>query len=160
MRRLTALLAALLLPTMAQAAVIPPEGVDADFEAFSGIEARKAVILCEELTVRAAPSASSEVLTTLRGDSEKRYFLTWEQQGNWINAYYSDGAAAGWVRAEYVIIDPPYFETEQETPVLAYGEADAPRVALLPTGERLPVLLETEGYYVVALHGGAGWIAK
>ena len=49
MRRLTALLAALLLPAMAQAAVIPPEGVDADFEAFSGIEARKAVVLCEEL---------------------------------------------------------------------------------------------------------------
>ena len=88
LRPLTAaLLAALLLTAgCAGAAILPAGGTNPLFETWTGIEAVRAVVLCQSLTGRDRPNGEA-VHTFLNGDT----FLTWETDGEWINAYYSNG---------------------------------------------------------------------
>ncbi len=141
----------------AAAEIRPPEGVDLTYKSWTGVEALRAVVLCESLSVRVSPSDSAEIAHTLRNGET---FLTWETKDGWLNAYYSDGFEAGWVRADYAIINPPYYVAEKDTPAYAYGETGAPRVALINRNDELPIIHETEDYYIVALRGASAWIRK
>lgn len=136
---------------------ISPAGIVAGFEQYTGIQALGAVVLCESLTVRQEPDSGAPTATTLvNGET----FLTWETQDGWLNAHYSDGAEAGWVRSEYVLVDPAYVMTEADTPAYAYDGVDSPRVALLEAGLKLPIIKETGTGYVVALRGAAAFLRK
>lgn len=134
---------------------VPPEGVVESFHEYTGIEGKRAYVLCESLTVRRAPDWSASYFTRLHnGDT----FITWEQQGGWLNAYFSDGSDIGWVRSEYVLVDPSFVKTQVATPAYAYDGDSSPRVGLVGGGVELPVIAKTDKGYWVSLRGGSAFI--
>lgn len=146
-----------MLSGSAGATIIEPRGINLEFKRFTGIEAKRAVVLCRSLSVRNDRYDNARKVNTLSaGDT----FLTWESWDGWCNCYYSDGAETAWVRNAYVLEDPAYYLTDGQTPVYAYGDTMAPRVALLTRNEELPIILETDEWCVVSLRGAAGWIRK
>jgi len=147
----------MLVAGSACATIIEPRGVDLEFKLFSGIEAKRAVVLCKSLSVHAEPNASSQKIRSL---SAGKTFLTWEMQNEWCNCYYSDGSEAAWVRDYYVLEDPAYYLTDELTPVYAYGDLRAPRIGLLDDGEEYPIIMETADWCVISLRGASGWVRK
>ena len=139
-------------PGMGRAAIIPPYG-----EGQIGLEA---VVLCESLTVRKDRSASSKAVATLSyGD----VFAVQKQADGWAECFLSDdvdAGPAGWVNADYIIIDPAWYRTEEGTPVYAWNDTAAPKVALLDKGTVLPILKEEGDWLIVSLRGATGWIHK
>ncbi len=154
-RLLPALLSLLLLISSAQASILPAEGVQQGFLSFTGMEGRRAVVLCESLSVCDAREGK-KIATLQFGD----HFIVTESWDGWATCYASDGSISGWVRSDYIMIDPAYYVTDDDTPVYAWGNTLAPRVALLDPGETLPILLDREDWVVVSLRGAAGWIKK
>ena len=71
-----------------------------------------------------------------------------------------DAGPSGWVNSDYIIIDPSWYRTDETTPVYAWNDTAALKVALLDKGTRLPILKEEDAWYVVSLRGAAGWIHK
>lgn len=137
---------------MAQAEILPPYG-----EGQIGLQA---VVLCEELTVRQEPSASSKAVTTLHyGDR----ITVQPQTGGWAACFLSDSVDAGrtgWVNEDYLAIDSAWYRTEKQTPVYAWNDTMAPKVALLDKNTILPILKEEGDWLIVSLRGAAGWIHK
>ena len=156
------ILMALMLGCMgaACAKIIPPEepGQQIGYEA---------VVLCETLTLREKPSASSKAVKTLeygalpivvgadRPDGMK-------VENGFVYCTLGDGldSPVGWINASYIFINPAWYVTEKETPVYAWNGADAPRVALLDKDTRLPILQEEDEWYLVSLRGAVGYIHK
>ena len=136
--------------SIGRADIIPAHG-----EGQIGLEA---VVLCESLTVRQQPSASSAAVTTLHfGDT----IIVQPETGGWAACFLSDdvdGSRAGWVNEDYLAIDPARFRTEEQTPVYAWNDTAAPRVALLDKDTLLPILKIEGNWIVVSLRGAAGWI--
>ncbi len=136
---------------IAQAEIIPPHG-----EGQIGLQA---VVLCESLTMRREPAASAKAVRTFRyGDLP----IVVEQKDGWAYCVEGDSedALAGWVNADYLAVDPAWYRTEQKTPVYAWNDTAAPKVALLDEGTVLPILKDEGEWLVVSLRGAAGWIRK
>ena len=137
--------------TAARAEVIPPYG--------EGQFGLSAVVLCEELTMREKPSASSKAVETLHYGDRPNVI---SQSDGW--AYCVDGdsedSPVGWIRADYIAIDPAWYETGAATWVYAWNDAAAPKVALLEKGTTLPILKDDGAWFVVSLRGASGWIMK
>ena len=135
---------------MAHAEIIPARGY--------GQIGLTAYVLCDELTVRQGPSASSRALETLHcGD----FFLVDRQEDGWAHGFDSDSeydSVEGWVNADYIIVDPALYVTEGRTPVYAWDDEDAPKVALLGGDQTLPILKEEGDWLLVSLRGATGWI--
>ena len=135
---------------IARAEILPPRG-----EGQIGLQA---VVLCETLSVRREPSADSEAVQTLRcGD----VIIVQPETGGWAACFLTDsvdGERAGWVNEDYLAIDPAWYRTEEKTPVYAWNETTAPKVALLDANTALPVLKAEGEWLVVGLRGAAGWI--
>lgn len=132
--------------------IIPPSGM--------GQIGYEAVVLCESLTVREKPDASSKAVQTLQ---QGKVFLVMEQSNGWADVVLSDdvdGAPVGWVNADYIVIDPAWYKTDDKTPVYAWNDTAAPRVALLGKGETMPILKEEGDWLIVGLRGATGWIQK
>ena len=135
----------------AQAEIIPPRG-----EGQIGLQA---VVLCEKLTMRQNPDPSSRGIKTFRyGDLP----IVMQVSGGWAYCVEGDSedAASGWVNADYIVIDPAWYRTEGLTPVYAWKDTTALRVALLDTGTELPILKEEGRWLIVSLRGAVGWIRK
>ena len=135
-----------------QAEIIPAYG-----EGQTGLEA---VVLCEELTVREMPGASSGAVQKLKYGTR---FIVQPQTGGWARCFLSDAldaGPAGWVNEDYLAIDPAWYRTETSTPVYAWNETTAPKVALLGRNTTLPILKEEGDWLIVSLRGAAGWIHK
>lgn len=134
------------------AEILPPYG--------QGQIGLQAVVLCESLTVRQERSAESKaVKTLLYGDT----FIVQDQWDGWANCFLSDSVDAGpsgWVNSDYIIIDPSWYRTDEATPVYAWNDTMAPKVALLSKGATLPILKDDGEWLVVSLRGAAGWIYK
>jgi len=138
-----------------QAEVIPPYG-----EGQIGLQA---VVLCEELTMRGSPDASSGAVRVLPYGS--RINLPYGRQlqpGGWAYCVLGDSedSDVGWVKADYLAIDPAWYRTDRKTQVYAWNDPEAPRVALLDRDQMLPVLKEDGDWLVVSLRGAVGWIRK
>lgn len=146
----TVLILALVCVTAAQAELIPPYG-----EGQIGLEA---VVLCENLTIRREPATDAAAVQTLHyGDR----FAVLKQEKGWAQCVLSDdvdAGPAGWVNADYLMIDPAWFRTEKATPVYAWDDTAAPKVALLDKDTLLPVLKAEGDWLVVSLRGATGWI--
>ena len=154
-RAIVLFLVFMLLAASASATVLPPEGISAGYLSFTGIEACRAVVLCESLSV--SDERDGSVIDKLYfGDT----FMTSESWDGWANCTYADGSKSGWVRSDYIVIDPAYCLTDSQTAVYAYGNTMAPRVALLDSGTKLPIIAEMGDWYVVSLRGASGWIRK
>ena len=155
---LTALMLMLASVSLAHAEVIPPYG-----EGQIGLHA---AILCGELSLREAPDASSRVVKTLKyGD----FIIVTEERDGWAHCVLGDSedSKAGWVNADYIVVDPAWYRTEGKTPVYAWNDTSAPRVALLDANTELfdpntflPVLKDEGNWLLVSLRGAVGWIHK
>ena len=156
MKRILAIaISIMLFATTASATVLPPEGISAGYLSFTGIEAYRAVVLCESLSV--CDEREGKAIDKLYfGDT----FMTSESWDGWADCSYADGSKTGWVRSDYIVIDPAYYLTDAQTAVYAYGDTMAPRVALLDKGIKLPIVAEMDDWYVVSLRGASGWIRK
>lgn len=147
---LTALLLLLGMAGTGLAEIIPAEG--------EGQIGLPAVVLCEKLTVREQATSSSRGVKTLRNGDRMIVQL---QGGGWALCFLSDAldeGPAGWVNKDYLAIDPDWYRTEELTPVYAWNDRSAPRVALLDTNTLLPILKREGSWLVVSLRGASGWI--
>ena len=135
-----------------RAEIIPPHG-----EGQIGLQA---VVLCESLTVRKERSASSKAVKKLQyGDR----IIVQERWDGWAECFLSDAVdagPAGWVNSDYIAIDPAWYRTDETTPVYAWNDTMAPKVALLGKGETLPILKDDGEWLIVSLRGATGWIYK
>ena len=141
------------------AEIIPPYGL--------GQCGLTAAVLCEELTLREAPDSSSRAVRTLRYGQTVSVN---EQAGGWAHVIIGEGedAPQGWINADYIIIDPAWYRTEKKTPVYAWNDTAAPKIALLDVNTAgfmdrdtyLPVLKDEGDWLLVSLRGAVGWIHK
>ncbi len=157
MKRIVAiLLAALLMLGSANALVVQPEEYNTNFYSKTGLYTYDAYVLCDSLTLRSKPDIYSRALRQL-SHGQKLYVSM--QQGEWYHVYATEHVE-GWVKAEYLVVNPALYVTEAETPAYAYGSRYAPRVALINPGETLPIIHSTMAYYVVSLRGASAWIER
>ena len=159
------LLTALLLISSASATILPATGVDEGYKAWTGIEATPAVVLCESLTVydQRGDQDGKKVSTILYTGTDRAVLESWD---GWAKIQYSDGADPGWVRSDYLLMDPAWYLCDEDVQVYAYPDSMAPRVALLDKGTKLPIITQWDdeksanGWVCVSLRGAAGWIPK
>ena len=120
----------------------------------------QAVVLCESLTVRRERSARSGAVKTLHfGDT----FAVQDSRDGWASCFPSDDADAGqtgWVRSDYILVNPAWYRTDDAVPVYAWNDPLAPKVALLSKGTVLPILKDEGEWLIVSLRGASGWIRK
>ena len=120
----------------------------------------QAVVLCESLTVRQERSAGSKTVETLHyGDT----FAVQDNWDGWASCFTSDDVDAGqtgWVNSDYIIVNPTWYRTDDTTPVYAWNDTMAPKVALLSKGTVLPILKDEGEWLIVSLRGATGWIYK
>ena len=84
-----------------------------------------------------------------------------DQVDGWANCYASDDVDAGltgWINSDYIIIDPARYKTEKKTPVYAWNDTAAPKVALLDKDTIHPILKEEGEWILISLRGAVGWI--
>lgn len=153
---LSLVLVLMLFSTPAVALVVEPQEYNTAFAEKTGIYAYDAYVLCDSLTLRAKPDINSKSLRSL---SHGQKLLVSMREGEWYHVYASEHVE-GWVKSEYVLVNPSLYVTEAETPAYAYGSQYAPRVALISKNETLPIIHSTEDYYVVSLRGASAWIEK
>ncbi|MBR6029650.1 MAG: SH3 domain-containing protein [Clostridia bacterium] len=139
-----------------RAEIIPPYGM--------GQIGLLATVLCESLTVRQQPDEAAAVVQTL---GYRDLINVTEQSGGWARCVLGDSedAASGWVKADYIAVDPAWYRTEEQTPVYAWNDLAAPKIALLEANTELfdpdtflPVLKDEGEWILVSLRGAAGWI--
>lgn len=149
----------------ASATILPPTGVDESFAAWTGIECTPAVVLCESLSILNArgDQGGKKVSALLYSGKDIPVIESWD---GYAKIYYSDGNETGWVRSDYLMMDPAWYVCDEDVQVYAYPDTMAPRVALLDKGAKLPILTEWDddetinGWVCVSLRGAAGWIRK
>ena len=88
------------------------------------------VALYDGLPVHKEPDASSEVVTTLQF---RDLIIVTEQSDGWARCVLGDSedSLSGWVETEYIIVDPAWYRTDTATPVYAWNDTAAPRIAIL-----------------------------
>lgn len=157
---LTALMLALGCMGAVYAEIIPPYGPGQQI-------GYPAVVLCEKITLREKPSASSRAITILEyGDSPIVIGADLPTGARAENGFVyctlgdSEDSPCGWINADYIVINPAWYVTEKNTPVYAWNDTAAPKVALLDGDTRLPILKEEGDWYLVSLRGAVGWIHK
>ena len=159
------LLIMVLCVSAASATILPPTGVDEDFKAWTGLEATPAVVLCESLSVLdARGDQGGKKVETLyySGETTLPVIESWD---GYAKIYYSDGNKTGWVRNDYLLMDPAWYLCDEDVQVYAYPDTMSPRVALLDKGAKLPIITQynddtINGWVCVSLRGAAGWIRK
>lgn len=115
-----------------------------------------ALVLCQSLTLWERPDVTSTAMASLPYES----VLTCT--GNWYPGWLeviADGQT-GWVREEFLLLDPTYITFAVETPVLAWPSSDAPWIGLLDAGSAVPVLGEWDEYMIISLRGASGFVAQ
>ena len=117
------------------------------------------VVLCDSLSLYQKPDTDSKLVEKLKyGD---RVIVT-DQSDGWARCVLGDSedAESGWVKSDYIVIDPQWYRTEDSTAVYAWGDAKANKVGLLSKDTRLPILKNDDDWVVVSLRGASGWIRK
>lgn len=160
-------LALLLCMSTATATILPPTGVDEGFKAWTGIECTPAIVLCESLSIydeRGDQGGKKVSARYYSSDGDPMPVI--ESWDGWAKIYYADGTKTGWVRSDYLLMDPAWYVCDDQVQVYAYPDSMAPRVALLGTGDELPIITQWDdgksvnGWVCVSLRGAAGWIRK
>lgn len=166
MKKLFAMLLILsICVSCASATILPATGVDEDFKSWTGIECTPAVILCQTLSVldNRGDQGGKKVETLRYSGKTIPVIESWD---GYAKIYYSDGNKTGWVRNDYLMMNPAWYLCDEDVQAYAYPDVMAPRVALLDKGTKLPILTEYEdgeslsGWVCVSLRGAAGWIRK
>ena len=157
---LIALILALGCMIVVHAEIVPPYGPGQQI-------GYPAVVLCEELSLREKPSSSSKAIQILNyGDlpivvgADQPTGAKKENGFVYCTLGDSEDSPCGWINSDYIFINPAWYITEKNTKVYAWNDTNAPKVALLDKGTRLPVLKEEDDWYIVSLRGAVGWIHK
>ena len=157
---LTALVLALGCIGAVYAEIIPPEEPGQQI-------GYPAVVLCENLTLRENPYPSSKALRTLHyGDRPIVVGADTTAGSQMENGFVyctlgdSEDSPCGWIKADYIVVNPAWYVTEKETAVYAWNDTAALKVALLDKNTRLPILKEEGNWYLVSLRGAVGWVHK
>lgn len=127
-------------------------------EEYNGYDA--GFVLCETLSLREKPDVISNTLHTLTYGATCTVI---EENGSWYNIVYhdeKDQRYSGWVRKEYVLINPNFFTPNGETPVYAIPSSDSKRVGLINGGTSYPIIGEFNGFLAISLRGASGFVAK
>lgn len=133
---------------------LPPDGFNGNSSSERGF------VLCETLSLRESPSTVSAVLTTLPYGSWCEIIA---KQDVWFNVVYVDTNGIryqGWVKGEYVLVNPAYFHAGVETAVYAFPATDAKRVGLLDAGASHPIIGELNDFWIISLRGACGFVEK
>jgi hypothetical protein len=162
---LIALLILTLCTSCASATILPATGVDEGFKAWTGIDCTPAVVLCESLSIlnNRGDQGGKRVETLYYSGNTIPVIESWD---GYAKIYYSDGNETGWVRSDYLLMDPAWYLCDEDVQVYAYPDTMAPRVALLDKGTKLPIITQWDdaksvnGWVCVSLRGAAGWIRK
>ena len=142
----------------ANAEVIPPLGPGQQI-------GYPAVVLCEKLTLREKPSSSSAAIESL--DFGDRPIVIGadlpagpEEENGFVYCTLGDSedSPCGWLNADYIVINPAWYVTEGKTTIYAWNDTAAPKIALLDSNTRLPILKEDGDWYLVSLRGAVSWI--
>ena len=164
MKKLVIILLLLLCCTdTALADILPATGVDEAFKAWTGLECQQAVVLCESLTILDnRGDQGGQKVGSLKYGNTVPVIESWD---GYAKIYYADGSKTGWVRNDYLLIDPAWYICNEDMQVYAYPDVMAPKIALLDQGTKLPILTEYQddtinGWVCVSLRGAAGWIRK
>ena len=131
------------------ASIIPSQG--------PGQIGYSSVVLCDSLSLRNAPSFDSSVVQTLTSSDR---IIVMNQENGWAHVVLGDSedSPSGWVKADYIAVDPAWYRTDTETPVYAWNDTSAPKVGLMDAGTTLPILRDDGDWLIVGLRGAAGWI--
>lgn len=143
---------------IAYAEVIPPYGPGQQI-------GYPAVVLCEKLTLREKPSSSSKAMQSLDYGDQPIVIGADNPTGPEVENGFvyctlgdSEDSPCGWINADYIVINPAWYVTEEKTTVYAWNDTAAPKIALLDNDTRLPILKEDGDWYLVSLRGAVGWI--
>ena len=118
-------------------------------EAYNGYDL--GYVLCESLSLREKPDAASNLIQTMTYGTSCAVI---EESGSWYNVTYRNEenlCYSGWVRKEYVLVNPDCFVPDGETPVYAMPSGNAKRVGLI-SGEA--------SYPIISLRGASGFVVK
>ena len=146
----------------ASARILPASGVDEAFRAWTGMECTSAVVLCQSLSILdERGDQGGQKVGELAFGNTVPVIENWD---GYAKISYLDGTKTGWVRNEYLMMDPACYICDEALQVYAYPDGTAPRVALLEAETKLPILAEYDdglrGWVCVSLRGAAGWIPK
>lgn len=126
-----------------------------------------AVVLCEKLTLREKPDTSSKAVKVLEYGALPIVICADMPEGATVENGFiyctlgdSETSPIGWLNADFIVINPAWYVTEKETPVYAWNDTAALKVALLEKGVQLPILQEYDEWYLVSLRGAVGYIHK
>ena len=156
-------LALLLCMSTASATILPADGVNEGFKSFTGMDCVSAVVLCESLSVlNVRGDQGGKNVDTQNYGQKVPVIESWD---GYAKISYADATKTGWVRNDYLLVDPAWSVCADDTQVYAYPDVMSPRVALLDAGTKLPILTEWDdgsvnGWVCVSLRGAAGWIRK
>ncbi len=117
-------------------------------------------VLCESLSLREQPEGSSPLLNTLTYGTSCTIL---EESGSWYNVVYRSQEGirySGWVRKEYVLMNPTYFTPNEETPVYAMPCSGSKRVGLIDSGTSYPVIGLFDDFLVISLRGASGFVVQ
>ena len=117
-------------------------------------------VLCESLPVHKEASADSEKVQELKAGDR---IMVMEQQDGWAHIAVSDAVDAeppGWVKTDFLAIDPAWYKTEDTTLVYAWNDLKANKVAEVQKDTELPILKDDGEWVVVGINGASGWIHK
>ena len=117
-------------------------------------------VLCEFLSLRENPDVTSKLIHTMTYGT---YCTVKEESGSWYNVTYRNEEHmrySGWVRKEYILVNPDYFVPDGETPVYAMPSGSSKRVGLISGETRYPIIGEINGFLVISLRGASGFVVK
>lgn len=117
-------------------------------------------VLCESLSLRENPDAASDIIHTM---SYGTYCTVLAESGSWYNVTYRNEEHlrySGWVKKEYVLVNPDCFVPDGETPVYAMPCGGAKRVGLINGETSYPIIGEIDGFLVISLRGASGFVEK
>lgn len=117
-------------------------------------------VLCESLSLREHPNVASDILDTLTYGT---YCALIEENDAWYNVVYRNEEGqryGGWVRKEYILVNPDYFTPSEETPVYALPSDSSKRVGLISGEAAYPIIGELNGFLAISLRGASGFVVK
>lgn len=117
-------------------------------------------VLCESLSLKENPNALSKTLDTLEYGTNCTIV---EENDSWYKVVYlgkQDQRPSGWVRKDYVLVNPSYFTPDGETPVYAIPSADSKRIGLILDTESYPIIDEYNGFLAISLRGASGFVVN
>ena len=115
------------------------------------------VVLCDSISLHQDPDFDSPKLQTLEyGDRP----IVMSEENGWAQCVLGDAedSPSGWLDADFIAIDPAWYQTEEDTVVYAWNDTDAPKIAFLDPGTELPILRDDGDWIIVSLRGAVGWI--